>query len=178
MTKCSKEKLSALMDGELEIGVTSRLIDVVSRDAELRAAWTRYHLVRDVVRDQVAPVAPGDFARRVENALELEPTLAAVRRRRSRLRPIAGLALAASMAGLAVFGVKSIWYPSQSTPAPTSVAAAPRLQTSALRWNVSQPAVEERLDGYLVNHSEYLGNGLRGLLPYARIVGYDGIDQK
>jgi len=46
-----------------------------------------------------------------------------------------------------------------------------------LQWD-AQPEVEARLNGYLVSHSEYLGNGMRGMLPYARIVGYDSSDRR
>ncbi|MDH5593931.1 MAG: anti-anti-sigma factor, partial [Gammaproteobacteria bacterium] len=46
------------------------------------------------------------------------------------------------------------------------------VRVSGTRWDVKQPAVESRLNSYLVNHNEY-SNGMQGVLPYARIVGYD-----
>ena len=42
-----------------------------------------------------------------------------------------------------------------------------------MTWNDSRPAVEARLNSYLLDHSEYLADGVRGMLPYARVVGYD-----
>ena len=39
-----------------------------------------------------------------------------------------------------------------------------------LRWDVGEPAIETRLNSYLVHHNEFLD---RGMLPYARIVSYD-----
>jgi hypothetical protein len=62
------------------------------------------------------------------------------------------------------------------------VVVAARDEPGALRdgaaltrmtWNDAAPAVEKRLNGYLLNHNEYLSGGVRGLLPYARVVGYD-----
>jgi hypothetical protein len=47
-----------------------------------------------------------------------------------------------------------------------------------LQWNTTEPAVAKRLNGYLVNHSEYLDGPMRGLHPYARIVGYDSTGQR
>ena len=42
-----------------------------------------------------------------------------------------------------------------------------------MMWADARPAVEARLNGYLLNHNEYLAEGVRGMLPYARVVGYD-----
>ena len=42
-----------------------------------------------------------------------------------------------------------------------------------MTWNDARPAVEERLNGYLLDHSGYLADGVRGMLPYARVVAYD-----
>lgn len=41
-------------------------------------------------------------------------------------------------------------------------------------WAEEDPSVQQRLRGYLVNHSEYVGRGVRGLHPYARVVSYAG----
>jgi sigma-E factor negative regulatory protein RseA len=45
-----------------------------------------------------------------------------------------------------------------------------------LTWNDPRPQVERRLNGYLLNHNEYLATGVRGMLPYARVVGYEPND--
>ncbi len=162
------------MDGELDSAHASRVFDEITRNADLRAAWSRYHLMSDAMRDQLAPSAPADFAERMRAALASEPPMAARRRLRASLaKPVAGLALAASVAALAILGVNVLRSERPSTPA-TVVAQRAPADGGSLRWNVGQPGVEARLNGYLVSHSEYLGNGLRGLLPYARIVGYEG----
>ena len=46
------------------------------------------------------------------------------------------------------------------------------LQQAGIRWNTSQQ-VERRLNNYLLNHSEYISTSPRGMMPYARIVGYE-----
>lgn len=176
MKKSTREDLSTLVDGELDSTRASQVIEAATRDPKLRAAWSRYHLMSDAMRDQLAPGAPAEFAERVRRALESEPPLAAPRRRAHALaKPLAGLALAASVAGVAILGLNALRSEQPAAPQTTAVARqTPQESGTALRWNVGQPAVEARLNGYLVNHSEYLGNGMRGLLPYARIVGYDG----
>jgi negative regulator of sigma E activity len=40
------------------------------------------------------------------------------------------------------------------------------------RWDVRNHALEQRLKGYLVEHSEYVGRGMHGMHPYARVVSY------
>ena len=42
-----------------------------------------------------------------------------------------------------------------------------------MTWNDARPAVEARLNGYLLDHNGYLADGVRGMLPYARVVAYD-----
>jgi hypothetical protein len=42
-----------------------------------------------------------------------------------------------------------------------------------LQWISTEPAVIDRLTGYLVDYSEHVGGPITGMHPYARIVGYD-----
>ena len=53
--------------------------------------------------------------------------------------------------------------------APADAAASQRMA-----WDDAGPAVSRRLNAYLLNHNDYLSGGVRGLLAYARVVGYDG----
>jgi hypothetical protein len=41
------------------------------------------------------------------------------------------------------------------------------------RWSATQPTIEARLNRYLVTYSESAGYGVSGMMPYARVVGYD-----
>ena len=45
---------------------------------------------------------------------------------------------------------------------------------NGLRWktNNSAPALQQRLNAYLVNHTEY-SNSMQGLIPQARVAGFD-----
>lgn len=58
-----------------------------------------------------------------------------------------------------------------------SVAAVDSQPSSSsltrMTWNDARPAVEARLNGYLLDHNGYLADGVRGMLPYARVVAYD-----
>ncbi|MEG2830679.1 MAG: anti-sigma-E factor RseA [Edwardsiella sp. (in: enterobacteria)] len=65
-----KEKLSALMDGEL---LDSELIGSLSKEPELQQTWQRYHLIRDTLRGDVGETLQIDLTDRIAAALEDEP---------------------------------------------------------------------------------------------------------
>ncbi|MCK5362469.1 MAG: sigma-E factor negative regulatory protein [Gammaproteobacteria bacterium] len=198
-----KENISALMDGELGTRSTGQTIDVLLESDELRVHWTRYHVVRDVLRHKTYPDSGAELCERMRSCLADEPLhfpsrRLLPRRWRETLRPVAGVALAASVAVVAILAVRGLGdlpgQPESAQAPPVQVAASrpasiiPASTSSdrpfrpaalkRLQWNTTEPAVARRLNGYLVNHSEYLGGPMRGLHPYARIVGYDSTGQR
>jgi len=186
-----REALSALADGELDGAEVDHAVEATAGDDALRRAWARYHLGGDALRRALPDAGGTDVADRVRAALRAEPAPAragaAARVRRAgtgplarALRPAVGLALAASVAVVAVIALREAREPELAPPPVASVApvaeqgAPGGVQAVAkLRWNVDRPALEERLNGYLVNHSEHQHGGIHGMLPYARVVAYD-----
>ena len=195
----SNERLSAFLDGELEDPARDGIVDALYEDPELRRTWERFHLIGDAMRG-TGPVPGADaVARNVsttlagESVVRLKP-----RARRSRLHPLAGLAIAAAIAGIAVLGLHRLdgggAQPPQiadaSRPESAAAVSAPAApdrpevhvasvaersagaETSRLQWSGVAPDAEARLNAYLVSHNEYAGDGVRGVLPYVRIVGY------
>jgi len=71
-----KEKLSAIIDGELEGGIQAHITRMRS-DPELRAAWDTYHLIGDALRGHLCR----EIAPRVISRLREEPTMLAPRQR-------------------------------------------------------------------------------------------------
>ena len=55
-----REKLSALVDGELGDDEAVDLLDKMSHDSALKDVWERYHLVSDVLRNHLSPVTPAE----------------------------------------------------------------------------------------------------------------------
>lgn len=106
MSEDIKEQLSALMDGELGRDERAFLMRRLEHDAELRAMWTRLHLMRDVMTHRPGG-APLNLSDRVMQALADEdrnPVTVQARAARS-WRPWLGAAIAASVALVAVFSV-------------------------------------------------------------------------
>jgi len=106
MSKETREHLSCLVDGEINRETGRFLIRRLGADEELRATWTRYHLVRDCLRHQDGGIAEEDLCARVSQALENEaPGKHSWRLGTGWLKPAAGLAIAASVALMAVVTV-------------------------------------------------------------------------
>jgi negative regulator of sigma E activity len=178
------EQLSALLDGELPPEQTDFLLKRLGRDAELRATLARYQLVGDTLRGERVRARP-DFMLRVSAAIAAEPPLAApaVRPVRGRsawatwLKPVAGLAVAATVASVAVVVMQRdpVVAPAATianvsapvdVPAPSAVAPAPTLAAGSLTGEpasyVTPPAARgagvippAQLVDYVVAHSEY-----------------------
>ena len=195
----TNERLSAFVDGELRGPARARVVDALYESPELRRKWARFHLIGDAVRG-IDPVPGADaIAENVNAALSDEQIVHFRPRPRHRvLRPLSGLAIAAAIAGIAIVGVhrlddggaqsRSVAGVSRSEPAVVgSDSAAPKQvasqvastaarpagsQATRLQWSDVAPDAEARLNVYLVNHNEYAGIGMRGVMPYVRIVGY------
>jgi sigma-E factor negative regulatory protein RseA len=169
MSKETREHLSALVDGEISPDTSRFLVKRLGNDDELRATWTRYHLVRDCLRHQDSAIAGDDLCARVSEAIENEPL--EIRRRplsRRWLKPVTGMAIAASVALMAITtvgpgmlgtsltddklaeGSKAPQFtsPQSLTPAPvvTQVSSAGARTVS-----------DRRMDAYLLRHYQATG---------------------
>ncbi len=167
------ELLSAFVDDELTGEQQVEVLERLMAEPKLRDKWGRYHAISHVMdRGEVDLRGANGLADRVREQLTVQPIefkRRVVGNRRTHLRwmrPVAGLALAATVATVAILTVRSA---NQSRT--LGVETVAQIGTP-LRWDVSQPAVEARLNRYLVNHSEYMNRGMYGMHPYARIVGY------
>ncbi len=107
MNENKLEALSALMDGEATASDTATL-DNWSRDESLRAAWGRYHLISDSLRGHLPRYLDPALSNRISVALRNEPAVLApdFSAPRPWLKPLAGMAIAASVATLAVIGIQ------------------------------------------------------------------------
>src|SRR3954470_15321323 len=99
-----KDKVSELMDGELEAGAARRAVDLLENDAQALETWRRYHLIGDAMRD--TPLLSAGFAGRLAGKLGEEPTVFAPGRLRLEPRRWQAVptAMAASVAAFALVG--------------------------------------------------------------------------
>lgn len=202
MSEEKREALSALIDGELTEDAGPPLLDQVLSDVSLKRCWIAYHLIGDVMRKQ--SIDHGGLQSVAESPAAAVTSLeGSSRPTRRRAGGLAGLALAASVAAVAVIGIYAVSTPQsgsgpvevvQSTvpaemvaragtqrvssagpddPATVVAGGAAGIDLTKTDWNDSAPSVTNRLNGYLVSHNEHLADGMRGMLPYARLVAFD-----
>jgi len=196
-------QLSAMFDNELPGAECELLARRLSRDGDLKARWGRYAVIGAVIRAERGVTLEGPVAGRVSAALSSEPALAAdeagqVSGRASAYRwwqPLAGAGLAAGVAAVSIFWLRSQALPGEShIRVPAMVAAnstvalpggQPALQnTSATapdsfvvppvpqRRMMVVPATE--LADYVVAHSAYSWPVSRGNLLSALMVSEPG----
>ncbi|MFL6648179.1 MAG: sigma-E factor negative regulatory protein, partial [Sulfurifustaceae bacterium] len=159
-----KEKLSALVDAELDELDERRTLNALSHDTELRATWERYHLIRTVMARELGVLATPGLPERV--MARLDP---ATKRGRRQLRfwPLAGgFAVAASVAAIAILALQTLQQPlnapsSAALTVATSGAALPAAATPvsatkdvASAKDIPAKDIQEPLYPYLVGHNE------------------------
>ncbi|MEK7733910.1 MAG: sigma-E factor negative regulatory protein [Pseudomonadota bacterium] len=163
------EKMSAWMDDELNRFEERALIEDLEKNPQLRARWERYHLAREAIRHELETMAPRGFAERVGAGLR---ALAPVRRPRRLARLGGTLAIAASVAVIALVGIQFL--PGQSPDGvPGTVATAPTAppRTASAQWQNRPPEQTRHLNVYLVEHNEFSSsNSVGGMFPYVRTV--------
>jgi sigma-E factor negative regulatory protein RseA len=142
MSEPIREQISAFLDGELPSSETELLLKRLARDADLRESFGRYALIGEAMRlDERSRITRG-FAARINATIDGEPAVSnappAVRARAAHWwRPIAGAAVAASVAVVAVVALQ------QRTVAPTANSLIPRpaaLSSAPAVRLASQPA--------------------------------------
>ena len=174
-----KEKISVLVDGEFADDEIGEVIDTLIRDSELQHTWSRYHLIGEALRADALPsqaAAASTINQGRDNVVPLAD------KRRS-YTPLAGLAIAASVAALAV---TLALRPSQQPTAPefqvaTTMMTQPltpdpidSIRSESSQAVVAVGAFDQRLNGYLVNFNEQRTRlGVPAVHPYVRIVGFE-----
>ncbi len=200
MNKIEGELISALLDGEIEPeahrNTVSRLLDA---GPEALDTYGRYRLIGDLMRDETAQVVP--VADEVHAALREEPTVLVPQTPSPLrwLRPLGGVALAASVAAVAIVVAPQMipqFFPDgqvaeivrepprvavapqfvASKPSPTAQISADRRAAAAgaPRWRALDADLETRLNRLVIEHHEFAGRtGVTGPVPHISVVSYD-----
>ncbi len=161
MTDQVKDQISALLDDELDARESGLLLVRLGKDSELTAVWERYNLIGDCIRGSLPDrIIPG-FADRVAEAIGRNEAAEQVvhASRSKRWRPAAGLAVAASVAMVALIALNSPRSPNPEFAAPPNLSAAQESYTVPVinMREQASAALRERLNLYQVSHSEFAG---------------------
>ncbi|HUL93744.1 MAG TPA: sigma-E factor negative regulatory protein [Burkholderiales bacterium] len=155
-----KEKLSAIIDGEVEGDIHADLGRLRS-DPELRAAWDTYHLIGDTLRGHVSP----EIAPRVIARLREEPTVLAPLRARSAVKRLGRYGMYAAASAAAVAVVTWTAFPAWHEP---QLAGGSVATTEVPSENL---LVSSEVENYLLAHQPYShASAMQGVAPYVRSV--------
>ncbi len=205
MSDFNAESLSALMDGEAEELEVRRLLGqaAAGADVEITALWSRYHCARAVLQKDPLTYAHIDISASLREQIASEPAYsAAVNSAASEaaaapaewqtafnFKPLAGLAVAASVTAAVFFGVQGLDSAEPVAPQDTLAGntqlpnaernvrtlpdeqASERAQVAAAKFETEQRL---RMQTLLRLHAQQASlNGSQGILPLARVVSQE-----
>ena len=172
-----KEKLSALVDNELDELEERRVLAALESDTPLRQTWQRYHLARSILQGDLSAAAALDVSEELAKRIAADPSAATIFQPHKAIRFVGTLAIAASVAAIAIVGVQWLY---QSPPAPLALVADSKPAPAAIVRAVttSSDAGDEEtvnaLNAYLVEHEEFASTpGIGGMMSYVRVVSSD-----
>jgi sigma-E factor negative regulatory protein RseA len=169
------EKISALMDGELDGHEAHQAMLRLNDTGEAREVWATYHLIGDAMRGEAMPAF--DVAQRVTAAMNNEPTVLAPRASSRVSRPFTyALSAAASISAVAVVGWMAFSTGHVTNP-PVEMAraipAAPVAQAVPEAQLVSSPS-DGQMNEYLLAHQGVSpSTSLQGVAPYIRTISIE-----
>ena len=165
MNEDQSEKLSALLDEELDLNGALALWGAVRKDPEMAVKLHRYGAVGQYLKSGARLVPDQGFSGRISQSLDSEPVVLAPRVVRHQVREKAATyALAAAIAMLAVLVGRSV-----NVYSP--MKASEILASVDLDTPVVKASMEPDFRDYLTMHNEstYL-SGAQGMLPSVRLV--------
>jgi sigma-E factor negative regulatory protein RseA len=170
MTEHLRDQLSAFLDGELPRPEVELLLRRLAGNDELQIALSRYVVIGECLRNAPGRSVTRGFAGRVRAAVAAEGSRKGSDRLRSLgrwLQPVGGLAIAATVATVAILGLQRM-QPDESAVATQVAATAPasavvtsQVVDEPVRYTVPAPNTGPalmragRLTSYVVAHSEY-----------------------
>ena len=197
MTERMRESISALLDDEANELELERVLSRISEDEELRQTWVRYNAVRSTVAGHQLAHLDVDISARVREAIQTPsgsaPAVTRASLKERFLRPVASVAVAASVAATVVIGGQQL---SQIGGAPygdnpsvagsaspvgmvnslgaTSVQASYGTRAVPVLQPATRTAYQElarqRMEKYMQEHAEHAAlNSPQGLIPFARV---------
>jgi len=144
MNDTHKERISSLLDNELNSLEAHELLREIESNPGLSEKFDRYALIRDALNEDVV-VHQESFMKRVQAALVIEPTVLAPRRKKPENKKYVTAALAASFAIFAVviFDVGLFNYSSPKHQSVVSIETE-REEMLALEEQLNEELIENK----------------------------------
>jgi len=158
------EKLSLLLDDQLDQSQALSLLKATKQDLELQAKFRRYALISQAMKTEQCSVANVDFATKIHEQLKQEPTYFLPRnQKRSHINKAAFAVAASILLAVVGFSVSKL-----------QIQNKPNLGTNVVAQRSAQAEqTNARFKEYLQAHDNawYVNNTV-GVQSYARMVSY------
>jgi sigma-E factor negative regulatory protein RseA len=179
-----QEKISALMDGELDADDAAVVIEQFRNAEELRERWVAYHLISDALGQ--SEIKPLDITRRVNARLIAEPTVSTVPnttllhptpKRRPRTYAAAASIAAAMVGGWIILQttqesdlLRQNLADNRTSPSTSAATVAPVATYPVIPAKASIAASEStQIDDYLLAHRQFSpSTTIHGAIPFMR----------
>lgn len=153
------ERISELLDGELDDAAAQRQIAALKEDDGLRRTWDTYHLIGDAIRGHIAM----DLSAKVASRLRDEPTILAPRPA-PHFQQLRKWSFSAAAAGVAAIALAS-WLARPTAIPDEQIVRAPAAVTQPA------PAAPSGVENYLLAHQPFSStSAMQGMAPYVRTV--------
>ena len=165
--RLSADRLSALMDGELDDKSAADVIQALAHDRDAMETWRTYQLISDAMRE--SQLLSKGFTARLADRLAAEPTVLAPRAmQRAPQRWFAVSAAASVVAAVGLVGWLA-FAPQPQVPAPVaSVQEKPNI--------IPMPTTA---NDYLLAHQGFSPRlSLQGIAPYVRTVSEQTVEPR
>ena len=185
MTDKINDQISAFIDDELSEQECAFLVRRFEHDTDARGQAVRYTMIGSALRNELLKPDPAILLRRISSALDgaavpAVPVAATAALRSPRwsarvVRPLAGLAIAAGVASIAILALRGLNdAPLSAGPAAVATEAAAVVEPPSYvvpRDVAEGPSVTPtiRLTNYLVHHGEY-ASGLGRTSVHSNVV--------
>jgi len=160
------DKISALIDGELDEREVNRQLSRIRQQEELRESWDIFHLIGDTLRDD-RRLSP-HFSQRITDHLALEPTIMAPRRSVAKRVTAYALSAAASVSAIAVVAWVAFSANPPGTPQEIAKTMVPAVTPVPQLAGING---QGNMNEYLLAHQEFSpSTALQGVAPFIRTV--------
>jgi sigma-E factor negative regulatory protein RseA len=169
-----KDRISMLMDGELDDRAAAQAMDALAGDREALETWRIYHVISDAMGKGMNALGKSrmlsdGFSARVAAGLAKEPTVLAPGRRGAG-EPRRWLALAAGIAAVSLVGWLG-FAPQQIAPQQTAVAPIAEAPKGMEVKPTAMVPLPSGAGDYLLAHQGVSPRvSLQGMAPYVRTV--------
>lgn len=180
MSDSINEQISQFIDDEMSAEQSEFFLRRLQRDDEARSQYMRYQLIGAAVRGEYSSASAADLGRRLEQALDDETTTHRPAAKWSRL--FSGAGIAASVALVAVFGLRAVNLAPQDSVAGTAVGGTSSelgLPSYVVPTNTTDTQQFVRAPGevtgiqFLMHHSGYTSGVSRTIMQSSMIAAQE-----